>query len=98
MRTARNGDVGIRAAGYEGVIAEFFAELKRLGEQRPEEAQANGRLFLAAPDLLAACEATRPIIKARLEMAASRGLANEEAKLLAVLVDLDAAIAKAVGK
>ncbi len=57
MRTAANGDVGIKAAGYDGVIAEFFAEVQRLGTHRPAEAQANGRLFLAAPDMRDALDA-----------------------------------------
>lgn len=58
---------------------------------------ADARLYAAAPDLLAACEAARRIVSARVEYAKANSFKTMEATLSAVLADLDAAIAKARG-
>lgn len=53
-------DTGIACSGAQTVLAECYAEFWAKGEVRPAECEANANLIVAAPDLLAACEALLP--------------------------------------
>lgn len=51
---SREGDVAIVSAGGH-IVAECFASIRRADEDARAEAEANARLYAAAPDLLKAC-------------------------------------------
>jgi len=59
IATAKPGndpDFGIKADGYEGVIAECFSEARKKGVLDIGQAKANAHLIAAAPDLLDVCK------------------------------------------